>query len=216
MKDILIYGASGFGKEVACLIDRINLIEPDWNIIGFIDDDESKLGHEVSRYGKVVGNRKTLKEWPSPVAVVVAIGNPQIMKKVTDEIKTYPHLSFPNIIHPSFGMADEETCHMGRGNIIQRGCFFSCDVTIGDFNVFNGMVVLGHDVRIGSHNIIMPAVRVSGAVTLGEGNLLGVSSIILQGIRIGNDVNLSAGSVLMKKPQDGMIYIGNPAKKFIY
>ncbi len=216
MKDLLIYGASGFGKEVACLIDKINQIDPQWNIIGYIDDDDAKKGQQVSHYGIVHGNRDVLKAWPSPVAVVVAIGNPQIMSKVTDEIKDYPQLSFPNIIHPSFGMADEDACHMGKGNIIQRGCFFSCDVTIGDFNVFNGMVVLGHDVKIGSCNVIMPAVRVSGAVTMGERNLLGVSSIVLQGIKIGNDVNLSAGSVLMKKPQDGMIYIGNPAKKFIY
>ena len=37
MKDIAIYGAGGFGKEVACLIKRINEQEPTWNLIGFFD-----------------------------------------------------------------------------------------------------------------------------------------------------------------------------------
>lgn len=40
MKDIAIYGAGGFGREVACLIERINKARetPIWNFIGFFDD----------------------------------------------------------------------------------------------------------------------------------------------------------------------------------
>ncbi len=36
--NIAIYGAGGFGKEVACLIDRINDNGGKWNLIGFFDD----------------------------------------------------------------------------------------------------------------------------------------------------------------------------------
>ena len=39
MKDIAIYGAGGFGREVASLIKRINRIENQWNFVGFFDDD---------------------------------------------------------------------------------------------------------------------------------------------------------------------------------
>lgn len=35
MKDIAIYGAGGFGREVASLIKRINRIENQWNFVGF-------------------------------------------------------------------------------------------------------------------------------------------------------------------------------------
>ena len=49
----------------------------------------------------------------------------------------------------------------------------TCDVSIGDFNVLNGSVVLGHDVSIGSFNTLMPAVRISGEVSVGEGNFFG-------------------------------------------
>ncbi|MBQ1739289.1 MAG: transferase, partial [Clostridiales bacterium] len=35
---IAIYGAGGFGKEVACLIKRINDNGGDWELIGFFDD----------------------------------------------------------------------------------------------------------------------------------------------------------------------------------
>ena len=33
MKDIAIYGAGGFGREVASLIKRINRIENQWNFV---------------------------------------------------------------------------------------------------------------------------------------------------------------------------------------
>ncbi len=38
MKDIAIYGAGGFGREVACLIKQINdsLENPRWNFIVFL------------------------------------------------------------------------------------------------------------------------------------------------------------------------------------
>ena len=38
MKDIVIYGAGGFGREIACLLNLINEKTPEWNIIGFLDD----------------------------------------------------------------------------------------------------------------------------------------------------------------------------------
>ena len=38
MKNIAIYGAGGFGREVACLLNIINEKEPTWNLVGFFDD----------------------------------------------------------------------------------------------------------------------------------------------------------------------------------
>ena len=78
----------------------------------------------------------------------------------------------------------------------------------------NGSVIFGHDAIVGSYNTFMPAVRISGEVKIGDGNFFGIASIILQQIKIGNNVRLGAGSVLMTKPKDGLLYIGNPAKKF--
>ena len=39
MNDIAILGAGGFGREIACLIDKINQNKPQWNLIGFFDDN---------------------------------------------------------------------------------------------------------------------------------------------------------------------------------
>ena len=72
---------------------------------------------------------------------------------------------------------------------------------------------MGHDVNVGSYNVFMPAARISGQTNIGDRNFFGVGCIVLQQMRIGNEIKLGAGSVLMTKPKDGYLYLGNPAKK---
>ena len=65
----------------------------------------------------------------------------------------------------------------------------------------------------GNYNVIMPNVNISGGVQIGDENMLGVKATVLQYLKIGNQVRLGANSLLMKNAKDGMLYIGNPAKK---
>lgn len=212
MKDIAIYGAGGFGKEVACLIKRINEKTPTWNLIGFFDDDPKLTGQMISHFGPCFGGIEILNSYPKELAVAMALGNSIMVKKLVDNIHN-ENICFPNLIDVTFFKVDPATFSIGRGNIIQGLCSVSCDVAIGDFNVMNGSVDIGHDVSIGSYNTFMPAVRISGEVKIGEGNFFGISSIVLQQLKIGSHVRLGAGSVLMTKPKDGMLYLGVPAKK---
>lgn len=215
MKDIAIYGAGGFGREVACLIKRINEKKTTWNLIGFFDDDPSLKGKMISHFGPCLGGFEELNTYEKELCVTIPIGNPKIVKNIVARI-TNTNISFPNIIHPNFEAVDPETFSIGQGNIIEGACYASCDVELGDFNVLNGSIVFGHDCKVGSYNVFMPDMRISGGVTIGECNLFGVGSIILQGIKIGNDVNLAPGSVLMTKPKDGNLYMGVPAKKTVF
>ena len=212
MKDIAIYGAGGFGREVACLINRINEENPTWDLIGFYDDNPELKGKMISHYGLCLGGLEELNNYSKELGLAIPIGSPLTVKKIVESIKNH-QIYFPNIIHPDFKIKDPETFTIGKGNIIQDGCSVSCDVSIGDFNVMNGGVVFGHDDKVGSYNSFMPAIRVSGEVTIGNANFFGVGSIILQRIMIGNEIRLGAGSVLMSKPKDGKLYVGNPARK---
>lgn len=212
MKDIAIYGAGGFGKEIACLINnKINEISPTWNIIGFFDDGIIK-GEKISHLGQVLGNIDDLNALGKPVSVVFAIGSPNIIKSLVTKI-TNTNVDYPNIIHPNFELADPESTQIGKGNVIARGVTFSCNVTIGDFNQFNSISALGHDVIVGSYNVFMPLVRVSGEAKIGDFNFFGIGAIILQQIKIGNNTRIGAGSVVMTKTKDGFLYMGNPAHR---
>ena len=143
MKDIAIYGAGGFGREVACLIKRINEQQPTWNLIGFYDDNELLRNKPISHFGICHGGINELNNYPNELAVVIAIGNSIVVKNVVDRI-TNKHISFPNIIHPNFNISDKESFQIGYGNIIQGGCSVTCSVSIGNFNdFFNFLSLLG-------------------------------------------------------------------------
>lgn len=213
MKKIAIFGAGGFGREVACLIHKINEVNTQseqWDLIGFFDDGK-EIGSQ-NEYGKILGGMKELNEWEEKLAVVIAIATPQIVEIIINKI-TSSKISFPNIVAPDVIYLDEDNYRIGQGNIIGFGCSISCNVFIGDFNIFNGTVSVGHDSVIGNYNSIMPFVKISGNVSVGNKNFLGVNSVILQGVKIGTNTKVAASALILRNTSDGYTYIGNPAKK---
>jgi sugar O-acyltransferase (sialic acid O-acetyltransferase NeuD family) len=210
MKDIAIYGAGGFGREIACLIKQINQVEPQWNMVGFFDDDDQA---RENRYGKILGDLKKLNEWDKPLSVVLAIATPSYLESLALRIIN-PLVEFPNIIAPNVNIFDKNAFAIGKGNLIFFGCRLSCDVTIGDFNLFNGAVSLGHDVKMGNFNVLQPSTRISGDCVVGNLNFFGVQSIVLQGAKIGNNTRVGTLSVVMMRncTKDDSLYFGNPAK----
>lgn len=208
MKKIEIYGAGGFGREVACLLHIINEIEPTWNLVGFFDDGKEK--DSVNEYGKILGGLSDLNSWTEPLSIVIAIGSPRTVKRIVDGV-TNPNIDFPNIIAPNTVFLDKDRFTMGCGNLVCNGCLFSTNVVVGDFNCFNGSITVGHDATIGNFNSFMPGIRVSGEVQIKECNYFGVGSIVLQQVKIGSDTIVGAGSVIIRKTKDGNTYLGNPA-----
>lgn len=212
MKDIAIYGAGGFGREIACLINQINEIKPQWNMIGFFDDGVA--AGTSNRYGSVLGNYHTLNKYNKPLSIAIAIATPKYLKKISESI-TNKNIEFPNIIAPNVNIFDTSAFTIGKGNLIFFGCRLSCDVSIGNYNLFNGAVSIGHDVKVGNYNVLQPSVRISGDSTLGNENFFGMQSIVLQGMKIGNKTRVAVGAVIMRNTKDDYLYMGNPARKII-
>ena len=48
MKNIVIIGAGGVGRETALIIQQINELELTWNLIGFIDDNKDSWGKVIN------------------------------------------------------------------------------------------------------------------------------------------------------------------------
>jgi sugar O-acyltransferase (sialic acid O-acetyltransferase NeuD family) len=209
MKKLAIYGAGGFGREIACLVNSINQVQMQWELTGFIDDG-LPVGHS-NKFGKVLGNVDYLNNYPNEIAVVISVASPEILQKLTEKI-TNQKVSYPNLIAPDVKFHDPDSFSMGKGNVLFSGSRFSCNVSIGSFNLFNSLSSLGHDVKLGNFNSVGPAVRISGDAIVGNNNFFGVQSIILQGVRIGNNTRIGAASVVIRHTADHCLYFGNPAK----
>lgn len=213
MKDIAIYGAGGLGREIASWLDSLIWDNPEgWNLIGFFDDSKH-IGEQISHFGKNLGGINELNAWAEPLCVVLAFGSPESIKTVRFKI-TNPLISFPNLICKDFVVADSVSFSIGDGNVIMADCLATTGVQIGNHNLLNGFVKLGHDVKIGNFNVFMPGCMISGNVSIGCENLFGSMAFVRQLIHIGNNVHVGPLSALLTKPKNDSTYIGNPAKIF--
>lgn len=213
MKDIAIYGIGGYGGEIACLLNHINEIAPQWNLIGFFDDGVP-VGTSI-KYGSVLGNIDVLNGYEKPLSVIIAIATPKHLKSISEKISNQL-IEFPNIIAPNVNIFDKNAFTIGHGNLISFGCRISYNACIGNFNLLNGAASIGHNVKMGNFNVLQPSVRILGDCNVGNSNFFGVQSIVLQGIKIGNNTRLGVSSVVIRNTKDNSLYFGNPAKKMTF
>ena len=212
MKDIIIVGASGFGKEVLQLLNRINKENTCWSILGFIDDNPKLSGITINNQS-VIGGVERLKNF-SCCSVVIAVTDPSLKLSLISKINSYGNdFNFPNIIHPNVEMSLALN-QIGHGNIITEGCILTSNIKIGNFNVFNTRTGIGHDVAINDYNIMNPNVQISGNVIIGSSNFFGVNSVILQGLKIGKNNHIGACSLVVRNMRNDMKVFGVPARKF--
>ena len=85
MKNIVIIGAGGVGRETALIIQQINELELTWNLIGFIDDNKDSWGKVINGYS-VIGGIDSLEVLPSDTYIIIAIANYEIKRKIVNKI----------------------------------------------------------------------------------------------------------------------------------
>jgi sugar O-acyltransferase (sialic acid O-acetyltransferase NeuD family) len=206
MKDIVIIGAGGFGREVAWLIEDINKLKEQWNIIGFVDDNSDIQGKEINGY-RVVGDINWLVN--QKLYVVSAIGDPLIKKKIMERLKSSEN-SYPVLIHPSVICSNRVS--IAEGSIICAGTTITVDIEIGKHVIINLDCTIGHDAILGDYTTVLPSVNVSGFVKTEECVNIGTGSAIIQGVTIGENTIVGAGSIVVKDLPSNCTAVGAPAK----
>ena len=209
MKDIAIYGAGGFGREVQSLISQLNDKERIFNFVGFFDDGKSK-GELVNGF-PVQGGMEALNAWGSPLCLALAIGDPKVKKRVFDGI-TNPLISFPSLIHPSVMTGESRFVRIGDGCIICGGTIITVNIVIERFVILNLSCAVGHDTQIGAFSSFMPTVNISGEVNIGEGVYVGTGAKIINQLEIGAWTTVGAGAVVAKSLPAHCTAVGVPAK----
>ena len=209
MKDIAIYGAGGFGREILTLIQDINRVSGSWNIIGFFDDGHKK--DELVNGHVVLGNIDDLNSWDKQLAVVVANGDPLIKRKIVGKIDN-SKVFFPTLIHPTAIIGDTNYVSFGKGCIICAGNIITTNICFHDFVTLNLACTVGHNAIIGNYTSIMPAVNISGEVTVGDAVYLGTGVKIINRITVGDNVVVGAGAVIAKNLTSDCTAVGVPAK----
>jgi len=199
MKRIVIVGASGFGKEAAWIVERINRVCPTFELVGFCDDAADKREGICGAY-PLLGPVEAALERFGALGFFCAVGNNQARQRLSVRAKA-AGFDPVTLADPSAVVAPDVS--LGKGCFIGIGSVVSVGSKIGDGVLINHQACVGHDVAIGDFAQVCPGVCVSGGCSIGEGALLGTNAGVLPLKKIGAWSTVGAGTVALRDVSDG-------------
>ncbi len=207
MKNLVIIGAGGVGREVSLIVQQINEIEQTWNMIGFIDDNVDNWGKVVNGYS-IIGGLDSLDFLIEDYYVVIAIANYEVKKRIVNRLSG--RFKFATIIHPKVWIHDFMT--LGEGSIVYEGVILTANIVIGNHVIISPKCGIGHDSIIKDYVSLLWNVNVSGNDVIEEGVMMGSGSTVIQGKIIGQGSTIGAGAVVVNNIDPYSTAVGVPAK----
>ncbi len=208
MKEILIYGAGGFAREVAWLAEQCETVTP----VAFVDDNADSHGDVVNGL-PVLSLRDALARFPE-AGVVLGIGSGVVREKLDLRVREHGR-EFISLVHPRVEKSRFVT--IGEGAVICAGSTLTTNITLGRQVQINLDCTVGHDVVMQDFVTLAPGVHVSGWVELEKGVYVGTGATIINGVQgrplvIGAGTVIGAGACVTRSIPSGVTAVGMPAK----
>lgn len=208
MKNLLIIGARGYGREVYnWTMDCIHA-GLDVKIKGFLDDKKDAL-NDFDNYPDIISSVEDYEIQPDDV-FICALGDVSYRRYYTELIAKKGG-RFITIVHPTASIS--QNVEIGEGCIIGRFVAISCDIKIGSHTSVSAQSVIGHDVVIGNFCNIGVLCILAGGVMLDDNVTLYPQANIIPHKKVGNGAVVGVGSVVLRNVKEGTTVFGNPAKK---
>ncbi len=207
MKNLLIIGARGFGREVFDMVKDCRGYGTDFAVKGFLDDKKDALDG-FSGYPSIVSSPEDY-EFTDDDVFFVAMGDPKWRRHYA-ELALSKGGSPLSLIH--------NTAHIGQNTVIGRGCLvgvgvrITVDCTVGDFVTLFYSSDIGHDVHIGDYSHVGAFGFMGGGSSLGSGVTLHPRASLLPHKKVGDNATVGAGSVCIRNVKSGDVVFGVPAK----
>ncbi|MCL1920120.1 MAG: NeuD/PglB/VioB family sugar acetyltransferase [Kiritimatiellaeota bacterium] len=202
MMRIVIIGASGFGKEVAWVIGRINRVAPTFEIVGFCDDAVDK--QEGAFAGRPLLGAVANVSPSEGLGFICAIGNNRNRQRATAQAIGMGLVPV-TVIDPTAVIAPDAV--IGKGTFIGIGSVVSVGARLGDGVIVNHQACVGHDAVLGDFAQVCPGARISGGCNIGEGALLGTNAATLPLKKMGAWSTLGIGTAALRDIPDGATLI---------
>jgi sugar O-acyltransferase (sialic acid O-acetyltransferase NeuD family) len=208
--EIVVYGASGFGRQVMFWLEDAAAGRDDWRVAGFLDDDPAahgdvRTGHPVLGGGEWIEGRGG----GAPVAVVLGIAVPAVKERLAARASG-AGARLLTVIHPTAVLSRHAT--VGEGSVVGPFNVLSTDVVVGRCATVNTACTLGHDVTVGDFAALLPGCNLSGHVDIGPGATIGTNAAVVQHVSVGAGATLGAGSTALGDVPAGATAVGTPAR----
>lgn len=210
MKELIIIGAGGFGREVSVLAENAHGFGKEFCVKGFLDDDLQALDNYIG-YPPVIGSVTTYIPNVNDV-FVCAIANPSVKRSIVKLLKNKA-AHFITLIHQRATFT--KNCTIGNGCIIADNVRLGCDCSVGDFVSVQAGCSIGHDSQIGPWCHLHPSAFLGGHVTVGKSVRVYPHAVIKPEVMIGEASTIGAASFVMKDVKEGMTTFGNPARSIL-
>jgi len=208
MKNLIIIGARGYGREIYNLATQTNEYNKEWKIKGFLDDKKEAL-KRFKNYPPIISSVEEYKIEKDDV-FICALGEVKYKRKYI-ELILIKGGKFINIIHPTSIIS--MNVKLGIGIIICPFTYISNDVTIGNFVTIQTHSAVGHDVKIGNYSQINALTFFGGFSELKEGTTINPAATVAPGKIIDENVTIGTNSSVFKDTKPNCTVYGNPAKE---
>ena len=208
MKNLIIIGARGFGREYCNSLKLYENYGKEFIIKGFLDDKVEALD-VFSGYPPILSSVEEYEIEEDDI-FTCALGDPIYRKKYVNIVKQkggafMTLIDSKSIIHPD--------AQIGEGVMISAFCSISANVTIGDFSTVQPFCNFGHDAIVASFCAIESYSFMGGFSSIGNNVTLHTRSTILPHIKVGDNSIVGAGSVVLRNVKSNTTVFGVPAKK---
>jgi len=204
---LYIFGAGGFGREVAWLAEQA------WG-----ERVELRLVVDHSRYLTAPVNGipvSLLSELPprDDARFVVALGDPSQRRSAVAALIAAGHRP-ATLVHPR--VEASRFVELGAGTVVCARSTITCNVSTGEHVQINLACTIGHDVILGDYATLSPGVNVSGCVRVGRDVFIGTNACIINGkpdrpLSIGDGAVIAAGACVTRDVPANSLVAGVPA-----
>jgi len=200
MKNIVIIGAGELGKEVVWLIEDINKREPQYLILGYLDDLNEK-GSVIGGY-RVLGGTDDLEMLyeKNRFSAVIAVQEGNSRKKLADKYPEYT--DWETLIHPTAVIAPG--VELGEGSIVFPQVTLSINSKMGKHGLFYIHSTVCNDCLFGDYVSVMTGVTVSEHVTIGDETYLAAGCNVYPNVMIGKQSRAAVGVTVSENFGDGV------------
>lgn len=207
IRELVVIGAGGQGRETIDIIEAINAVEPAFRLVGVVDDRRDEHGFLAQRGIAVLGGLDVLAQQEG--SFVAAVGDPVLRRTLADAATT-AGLAAATLVHPTAVFGSD--LRIGEGLVAAAHSQITTNVTTGVHVQLNIGATVSHDCVLGDYVTLSPGCHVSGNVRLGAGVTLGVGAVVRQGVSIGEGTFVGAGAVVIDDLPARVTAIGVPAK----
>lgn len=214
MKRFAIFGASGFGREVAPLLRKQleqTEMQQAWDLV-FVDDDPSAPelnGHAVLTYAQ------WLAEPAESRHISLAIASSAVREKLATRCSA-DGMAFFDVKAANVVVMDD--VQIGPGAVLCPFVTLTSNIRIGQHFHANIYSYVAHDCVIGDFVTFAPGVHCNGNVVVEDHAYIGTGAILRQGkpgapLVIGRGAVVGMGAVVTKNVAPGTTVVGNPARQ---